>query len=91
MGVVFDFGAANPFYYRLSSLVRFHQHKHTLDAVEMMRVAIFAPVSRTWQAKRRDTVLPQGMAVALAFDDDDIVRRSRLAKLPQAVQAELRA
>jgi hypothetical protein len=75
---------------RLSAPVGLHDGVDLLHGGKLI-CPLVAPVARTREAKRRQAVMPEGVAVALALDQEDVAGLLNLFEPPEAVEGRLRA
>src|SRR5215207_4899422 len=79
-----------PLPHGLAAAVRLDHDIDRLNPVEVLRVPVLPPVVRTRNADSRDTVVPEGVNVGLAFDQDDGTGIPRLGETIEPVELRLR-
>ena len=79
------------FPHRLAALVGLYDDVDSLDPVKMLNVATLVPVGGARQAKGRDAMMPKGVNVALALDQNNSASLARLLDSVEAVEADLGA
>ena len=80
------FGLRDSFEQLRAAGIRLDHQKDFFESGKMICVSQLLPLSSAGQAKRWQIVVPEGMTVALALDQDDIV--TPLGKPPDAVEAQ---
>ena len=65
-------GPRQPFAHGLATAVRLNDDKDRLDSIEVINVAVFAPIGGARKAKRGNAMGPQGMAVGFSFDQHHV-------------------
>src|SRR4051812_16003307 len=81
---------SNPLAHRFAAAIRLNDHVDLVDALEVRRIAIFAPMSCAGNTQRRDAVVPERVNVRLALDQDHLPSVSRFVETVQSIQLRLR-
>ncbi len=83
-------GGDQPLPEGLAAPVRLDDRIHPLDAFEVLGPLV-APGARAGEAEGREAVVPEGVAVALALDEEDVARGAHPFQAPEAVEGRFGA
>jgi hypothetical protein len=73
----------------MATAIRLDDDVDCLEPIEVPHVAVFPPVSGTRDAERGNPVVPKGVTIRFALNQDDLARLLHIGKTTEAVEAGL--